>query len=128
LYKASKTLTLHINYDIIKKVETGRKGDLMPRRMNPTRDEGRNSGLVGERLLADIRGEVWRKYAGRFEDLAGEARLHQTTVENFAFGDTTSPRWETIVRLLVALDRYDLLARALRIDTPMTREEARKKR
>lgn len=96
------------------------------KRMNQNRIEGID-GNVGEELLADIRGIVWKKYAGRFEELAGISRLHLTTVENFAFGWTISPRWETIVRLLVAVEHYDLLAKALGIDTPVTRAEAQNK-
>ncbi len=93
------------------------------RQINPTRSEE----MVGEKLLADIRGLVWRHYGGRFDELAGIARLCTATVENFAFGYTESPRWETIVRLLVALERYELLAQVLQTNTPLTRAEAQKK-
>ncbi len=90
--------------------------------------EGREVTSEGEKLLDDIRGHAWKQFAGRTEELAAIARLHSKTVEAFMWGDTRRPQFETVVRLLVALNLYHLIAGALGIAEPVSREMAAKLR
>lgn len=85
------------------------------KRINPTFSEGQD-GLVSGKVLADLRGMIWQKVgpAGDFAELAEEAGVAKSTIMNFMFmsakgHQTKRPHFETIVRLLRALERADLL-------------------
>lgn len=89
---------------------------------------GRDVSSEGEVLLDNIRGHVWQRYAGKFEDLAAIALLHPKTVEDFAWGKTRRPHFETIVRILSALGLHHKVAQVLGIDQPISREAAANQR
>ncbi len=90
--------------------------------------KGRDTDRESDKVLDNVRGYVWKRYGGRFEELAAIARLHPKTVESFAWGDTKRPQFETVVRILVALGLYHKLEKLLRIAAPVSREEAAKRR
>lgn len=88
------------------------------RRMNQNRDEGQ-SGLISERLLADLRGLcfTWPGKNGDFKELAAEAGISPQTIQNLCFMNTNGkqtqrPHFETVARLLMAFKRLDLLEAA----------------
>lgn len=89
---------------------------------------GRDTDSQSDKILDDVRGYICKRFGGRFEDLAEVAGLHPKTVESFAWGDTRLPQFQTIVRLLSALDLYHDLKRLLAVDKPMSRVEAAGKR
>lgn len=87
----------------------------MAKRVNQDRSEGVD-GNVSERLLADLRGMIW-KHVGKesdFAELADKAGISKSTISRLmwqtdALPQTKRPHFETVVRLLQALERMDLL-------------------
>jgi len=100
----------------------------LPREAFRKSGKGRDGTSVGDKLLDDVRGHVWKRYGGRFEELAVEAGLHEKTVEKFAWGDTKKPHFETVARLLAALDLLDLLKQVLLTGMPVTRAQAQQRK
>jgi hypothetical protein len=100
----------------------------VPRKAFRQAGKGRETDSQSDKVLDDVRGLAWKKFAGRFEELAEIARLHPNTVNAFVWGDTKRPQFETIVRLLVALGLYHKLEELLRIDKPVSRVAAAKRR
>ena len=101
----------------------------MARRPNQDRSEGVD-GNVSERFLADLRGLVWKQVGqnGDFSEIAEKARLNEVTVARLMWHSekmpqTKRPHFETVVRLLFALDRLDLLAKAFKGARPIKRGE-----
>ncbi|HEY0964536.1 MAG TPA: hypothetical protein VGE31_01940 [Candidatus Paceibacterota bacterium] len=91
------------------------------RRIDPTLNELEPL----QRVYADLRGQVWRHYGGRLDVLAGEAKLHERTVEAFMWGDTRKPHFETVFKLMVVLGMERRLLELLRCSTPITSDMAR---
>jgi len=99
------------------------------KRINPDRPEGID-GNLWDRLTADLRGLVWQNIDkdGSFTTFAAKSNLHPTTITNFAYGWTRSPLLSTIVKLMVALDRVDLLVAAFSGNAePISASEAQKR-
>lgn len=88
----------------------------MAKRINQDRSEGVD-GNMSEKFLADLRGLVWKHVEknGRFTALASKANLNEATITRMMWHQgpqspqTRRPHFETVVRLLWALDRLDLL-------------------
>ena len=87
----------------------------MAKRVNQDRSEGVD-GNVSEMLLADLRGMLW-KHVGKdsdFAEIAEKAGVSKATISRLmwqteSLPQTKRPHFETVVRLLRALDRFDLL-------------------
>ncbi len=97
----------------------------MSKRMHQNRSEGVD-GNVSERFLADLRGLVWKHIGQKsdFEELAVKANLNKITISRLMWQSETLPQtkrphFETIVRLLGALDRLDLLAKVFAGSKPI---------
>lgn len=89
----------------------------MTRRINQDLSEGQ-SGLVSEKILADLRGLLWRFPGkdGDFAEIADRAGVSKATVQRLLFMEgsrpqTRRPHLETVVRLAIALGRDDLVMR-----------------
>jgi hypothetical protein len=88
----------------------------LAKRLNQDLPEGVD-GNRSERFLADLRGMIWHKVdnEGGFKTLAAKANLNVATIDRLMWsGDanhpqTRRPHFETVVRLLWALERLDLL-------------------
>jgi DNA-binding phage protein len=67
-----------------------------------------------EEFLQDLRGMLWNSVPTcgmEWPELAREAKLHVSTIENFLFGQTKRPQMNTIYRLLTAMGfRIGILA------------------
>jgi hypothetical protein len=94
----------------------------MVRRINQTLSEGVD-GNMSELLLADLRGMIWKQIDtdGSFRGLAEKAGVSPQTVSRLmwdsdALRQTKRPHFETVTRLLYALDRLDLLKKAFEGD------------
>lgn len=104
----------------------------MARRPNQDRSEGVD-GNVSERFLADLRGLVWKHIGekGDFSALASKANLNEVTISRLMWHSekkpqTKRPHFETVVRLLLALDRLELLAEVFAGAKPIKRGKKNK--
>ncbi len=104
----------------------------MARRPNQDRSEGFD-GNVSERFLADLRGLVWKHISkdGTFEELAAKAKLNEVTISRMMWHSdklpqTKYPQFLTVVKLLVALGRRDLLVKTFAGAKPIKRGQINK--
>lgn len=104
----------------------------MTRRVHQDRSEGVD-GDVSERFLADLRGLVWKRIGkdGKFEELAAKAKLNEVTISRMMWHSdklpqTKYPQFLTVAKLLIALGRRDLLAKAFAGAKPIKRGQTPK--
>lgn len=98
----------------------------MNKRINPTHSEGID-GDEWDRLLADVRGHMWeflRKKGNTFEKLARAAGVCTGTVSKFSYGDTSSPHMRTVMRIMTALGKSDLILTAFKAEEPVSLKQA----
>jgi hypothetical protein len=102
------------------------------RRVHQDRSEG-TDGDVSERFLADLRGLVWKHIGpgGDFSELAEKAKLNETTISRMMWHSdklpqTKFPQFLTVVKLLTALGRRDLLAKAFAGAKPIKRGQTQR--
>lgn len=91
------------------------------RQINPTRNE-MDEDL--QQILADIRGHMPGGSA-ELKRLAEEAGLARSTVDNLAWAETKSPHLATIVRVMKAVGKLDVLMAALKSEKPVTVKQAK---
>ena len=94
----------------------------MPKRINQTLDETSGWG----RFLADLRGHI--NGHKNWGNLAIEAGLSPQTISKLAYGETKTPRGDTIFKLMVAFGREKELLEASHSDEPVVVKEAVKLR
>jgi len=90
----------------------------LTKRVNQDRSEGVD-GNISEALLADMRGMLWKHVGkdGDFREFAEQANVSKVTILRFMWHNpphapqTKRPQFETVVRILWALGRKDLLAK-----------------
>lgn len=94
----------------------------MAKRIDQNRSEGVD-GNVSEKFLADLRGMLWKHIGkeGDFSEIAEKAGLNKTTISRLMWqtdtlSQTRRPHFETVVRLLRALDRLELLKKVFEGD------------
>lgn len=85
-------------------------------------------GNISERLLANLRGLVWKHIgkSGDFSELAAKADLNEGTISRMMWHSekapqTKFPQFLTVVKLLRALGRLDLFEEAFAGARPIKR-------
>lgn len=95
----------------------------MAKRMNQNLPEGLN-GDEWDRLVADIRGHLWN--SGDWGILAAKANVNPQTISKLAYGETKSPHFFTIFKIMVALGKKDRFMRLFETNDPVFESEAKK--
>lgn len=99
------------------------RGGSMNKRINQDLSEGLD-GDLWQKILADLRGHMFAY--GTWEKLSVATGLSPSTIQKLACGDTKSPHFMTVFKVMTAVGKGDALLQIFASRKPLTLQEAQK--